>query len=162
MLPIPIRPNQPARLFHPPRSRADGGNAGSDNRGGFQGNPPNLRGDRERLFIKIDTQGFEENVLKGLDPYLSRRGDWAIKMEFAPQWLESQGSDPAALLRDLVGRYEVAEFPERIVYGTPTFDALFAHPLRPEQTGPFLAYVRNLNSLDRGWVDLLVRPRPAA
>ena len=118
--------------------------------------------DRGPLFIKIDTQGFEEQVLAGLGPYLERRGDWAIKMEFAPQWLESQHTDPLALLRSLAGRFEVVEFPERIVWGTTRFDALFAAPVPAERADEFVAYVRNLNYNGRGWIDLLVRPRADA
>lgn len=114
--------------------------------------------DRGKLFIKIDTQGFEEKVLQGLDSYLASHRDWAIKMEFAPQWLESQGTQPLALLNHLLARFEVVEFPERIPYGTPSFDALFAHPLKAQRAEEFLAHVRNLNYDDRGWVDLLLRP----
>lgn len=115
--------------------------------------------DRHKLFIKIDTQGFEENVLKGLDPYLSTHRDWAIKMEFAPQWLESQKTDPLALLNSLLDRFDVVEFPERITFGTPSLDELFRHPIKPDQAASFLEYVIQLNSARRGWVDLLVRPR---
>jgi FkbM family methyltransferase len=35
-------------------------------------------------FIKIDTQGYETKVLRGLEPWLAEHGDWIIKMEFAP------------------------------------------------------------------------------
>jgi FkbM family methyltransferase len=118
--------------------------------------------DAGRLFIKIDTQGFEENVLAGLAPYLDARQDWAIKMEFAPHWLASQGTDAVALLRSLAQRFEVVEFPERITWGTSAFEQLFVVPITPEGAGAFVAYVRNLNYGDRGWVDLLVRPRSAA
>lgn len=115
--------------------------------------------DQGRLFIKIDTQGFEEQVLAGLEPYLSRYRDWAIKMEFAPMWLQSQGTEPLALLQALLARFEVAEFPERIIFNTPSFEALFAYPVRMEQAAGFLNYVTALNRNDRGWVDLLVRPK---
>lgn len=117
--------------------------------------------DRGPLFIKIDTQGFEERVIAGLMPYLERRGDWAIKMEFAPAWLVSQRTDPLALLRVLIEHFEVVEFPERITWGTPSFDALFSRSIPAAEAEAFVAYVRNLNSADRGWVDLLVRPRRA-
>ena len=117
--------------------------------------------DRGPLFIKIDTQGFEERVIAGLMPYLERRGDWAIKMEFAPAWLVSQRTDPLALLHALIERFEVVEFPERITWGTPSFDALFSRSIPAAEAEAFVAYVRNLNSADRGWVDLLVRPRRA-
>jgi len=114
------------------------------------------------LFIKIDTQGFEENVLAGLAPFLESRADWAIKMEFAPHWLESQGTDPRALLRGLAARHEVCEFPERITWGTRSFDDLFGVAITPDTADEFVGYVRNLNYHDRGWVDLLLRPHRAA
>ena len=115
--------------------------------------------DRRPLFIKIDTQGFEAQVLAGLAPVLDGRDDWMIKMEFAPQWLESQGAGPLELLRSLIARFDAVEFPERITWGTPTLSALFQTPLREQDSASFLAYVRNLNRDERGWVDLLVRPR---
>ncbi len=117
--------------------------------------------DQQPLFVKIDTQGFEAHVLAGLGPFLDRRDDWTIKMEFAPHWLESQGTVSLELLQSLLARFEVAEFPERITWGTPALSALFATPVRAEDAARFLAYVRNLNRDDRGWVDLLVRPRRA-
>jgi len=115
--------------------------------------------DRGPLFVKIDTQGFEEHVLAGLAPLLGRRDDWMIKMEFAPQWLESQRSDPTALLRALAARHQVVEFPERIVWGTPSLESLFACPIGADEVEAFVGYVRRLNHQGRGWVDLLVRPR---
>ena len=45
-------------------------------------------------FFKIDTQGYERHVLSGMQGLLERRSDWLIKMEFAPHWLRSQGTDP--------------------------------------------------------------------
>ena len=117
--------------------------------------------DQRPLFVKIDTQGFEAQVLAGLAPRLDGRRDWMIKMEFAPHWLESQGTAPLELLQSLIARFEVAEFPERITWGTPGLAALFQAPVRAEDAVRFLAYVRNLNRDDRGWVDLLVRPRAA-
>jgi len=117
--------------------------------------------DTAPMFIKIDTQGFEQHVLAGLWPYLEARRDWMIKMEFAPQWLESQGTDPLELLQWLLARFEVAECPERIVWGTPDLDALFPWPLVAERASAFLAAVRDLDFGGRGWVDLLVRPRGA-
>lgn len=119
--------------------------------------------DREltgKTFIKIDTQGFELKILRGLEDYLSSARDWAIKMEFAPDWLRSQGTDPESLLDHLQLRYQFAEYPERIAYGTPGMDALFATPIGPRQHRPFLDYAMSLNKNGLGWVDLVVRPRP--
>ncbi len=115
--------------------------------------------DQGGVFLKIDTQGFEEKVLRGLEPYIGLRDDWMIKMEFAPLWLESQGTDPLVLLESLLERFDVAEFPERITFNTPSLDALFLYPVRRDQADTFIRYVTSLHRNRRGWVDLLVRPK---
>jgi FkbM family methyltransferase len=110
------------------------------------------------VFLKIDTQGFEMHVLRGAESWLGRRSDWVIKMEFAPHWLRSQHTDPAVLLDYLLERYQVAECPERIPFGTSTIDALFTSPLSPGDAGTFVDHVVSLNRAQLGWVDLIVRP----
>lgn len=117
--------------------------------------------DRGRTFFKIDTQGYELQVLRGLENVLTARDDWLLKMEFAPDWLRSQGTDPLLLLDHVMLRYEVAEFPERIAFGTPSTAALFAHPLGVADRHRFVAHVQSLNKNGLGWVDLVLRPRPA-
>ncbi|MEF8733000.1 MAG: FkbM family methyltransferase [Candidatus Accumulibacter meliphilus] len=102
------------------------------------------------VFLKIDTQGFEEKVLRGLEPYIGVRSDWMIKMEFAPLWLESQGTDPVVLLESLLERFDVAEFPERITFNTPSLDAFFLFPVRADQAEDFVHYVTTLNRGRRG------------
>jgi FkbM family methyltransferase len=116
-------------------------------------------GVKGRTFFKIDTQGYELRVLRGLEPWLAASREWALKMEFAPDWLRSQGTDPEAVLDHLLLRYEVAEFPERIPYGTPGLDALFRCALRPADERDFIAHVVALAAKGLGWVDLVVRPR---
>lgn len=116
------------------------------------------RGVGGKTFFKIDTQGFELHVLQGLESWLNRRDDWLLKMEFAPQWLESQGTDSLELLKYLHERYELAEYLERIPFGMPDTEALFAYPVKAQQLGRFLEYVISLNKNGQGWVDLIVRP----
>lgn len=111
-----------------------------------------------KTFIKIDTQGFEHNVLKGLYPFLCSNKNWTIKMEFAPNWLVSQNADPLELLIYLVREFEIAEMPARIRFNTPTIASLFDKKLDPDQLPEFLNYVTSLNGNNLGWVDLLVRP----
>jgi hypothetical protein len=111
-----------------------------------------------KTFFKIDTQGYEQRVLLGLQEFLAQSTNWMLKMEFAPNWLTSQGTDPAALLNHLIDRYEVAEYPERIPYGTDSLNSLFAFPLEQASVDDFVAYVRSLNRDSLGWVDLIVRP----
>jgi FkbM family methyltransferase len=115
-----------------------------------------------KTFFKIDTQGFELHVLQGLESWLGRRDDWLLKMEFAPQWLDSQGTDALELLKYLDARYEFAEFLERIPFGMPDTEALFEYPVQARQMNRFLEYVTSLNKNGQGWVDLIVRPHNRA
>ena len=112
-----------------------------------------------RTFFKIDTQGFEGSVLRGLENYLMTHDDWVLKMEFAPAWLQSQGTDPVELLDHLHLRYELAEFPERIAYGSLDINALFDAPLPSVAHREFVEHVEALNKDRLGWVDLILRPR---
>jgi FkbM family methyltransferase len=114
-----------------------------------------------KTFFKIDTQGFELNVLRGMERTLSRLQEWILKMEFAPKWLTSQGTAPEAVLEHLQARYEFAEYPERISFGARGIDTLFASLIRPDQHGAFVQHVRSLNRSGLGWVDLIVRPKRA-
>jgi FkbM family methyltransferase len=112
-----------------------------------------------KTFFKIDTQGYELHVLRGLEATLSERNDWLLKMEFAPDWLRSQGTDPLDVLDHLQSRFEFAEFPERIPFGTPGTPALFAAPVRKVDHPAFIEHVCSLSARGLGWVDLIVRPR---
>jgi hypothetical protein len=113
--------------------------------------------DSEGVFIKIDTQGYEAQVIEGLEPVLGKLPDWCIKIEFAPYWLESQGTVPLQFLQSLLARFEVVEFPERITYGTVSLASLFVNPLQAVEEAEFLDYVVSLNRNRSGWIDLLLR-----
>ena len=110
-------------------------------------------------FFKIDTQGYEMHVLTGMEQVLKERTDWLVKMEFAPNWLHSQGTDPLELLRYLTGRYQISEYPERLGYNTPSLDSLFDDCVGATELEPFLEHVTSLDRDGLGWVDLIVRPR---
>lgn len=112
-----------------------------------------------KTFLKIDTQGHEKHVLEGFANTMRSRSDWIIKMEFAPMWLKSQGTDPAELVRSLSSHYLVAEYPERITYNHPALSTLLSHPISPDQAEHFASYVESLDRNARGWVDLVVAPR---
>jgi FkbM family methyltransferase len=116
-------------------------------------------GPYRRTFFKIDTQGYELHVLRGLESTLAAHKDWLLKMEFAPDWLRSQGTDPEGVLDHLQQRYEFAEFPERIPFGTPGVAALFAAPVPASDQRAFIEHVCSLSARGLGWVDLIVRPR---
>jgi FkbM family methyltransferase len=112
-----------------------------------------------KIFLKIDTQGFEQFVLKGAINSLNEMNNWMIKMEFAPNWLISQGTDPLVLLQDLCRDYQVAEAPARVPYKNTSLAGLFNHPIEAVDAEKFLNYVVHLNNYKLGWVDLVVRPK---
>src|SRR3546814_5528247 len=102
-----------------------------------------------KTFFKIDTQGFELQVLRGMEACLSSNVDWVLKMEFAPDWLSSQGTEPLDVLDYLQHRYQFAEFQERIPFGTPNLDALFANPVQAERHRRSEEHTSELQSLMR-------------
>lgn len=110
-------------------------------------------------FIKIDTQGFELSVLKGLESFLMNHNQWLLKMEFAPNWMTSQGTDPLEVLAYLFNRYEYCEYLERIPFGMKRIEQLFRQPLKEHDSVNFLKHVKSLNRNGLGWVDLLIRPK---
>ena len=111
------------------------------------------------VFIKIDTQGFEERVFAGAAKFLSEHNNWLIKTEFAPNWLESQGTDPLEFLRFLIAKFVVVEAPARSRYKGNSLDRLFSEPLTRDEAEAFVSYVTNLSDHGLGWCDLLVRPK---
>ena len=115
-------------------------------------------GPAEGAYVKIDTQGWEERVFAGGEEFLSRHDRWFIKTEFAPQWLESQGSDPVALLRWLLARFAVHESAGRLRWNCRSLSEAISAPLMPSCEQDFVRYVRNLALDDKGWVDLYVLP----
>lgn len=115
--------------------------------------------ENDRFFIKIDTQGYEQFVLSGAERTLQKSDNWLIKMEFAPNWLRSQGSDPLDLLHYLTERYNVAEFPARIPYGTKSLNEMAVHHVNDSDLGKFLTYIESLNLRNLGWIDLLISPK---
>ncbi|MFT5210360.1 MAG: FkbM family methyltransferase [Flavobacterium sp.] len=114
------------------------------------------------LYIKIDTQGFERSVFKGAVKLLESSSKWIIKTEFAPHWLESQGTDPAAFLNELLSKYSVFESPLRYLFSARGNTSGLGSALTKASSEEFVAYVKSLNSNKQGWVDLIVRPSLAS
>lgn len=112
-----------------------------------------------KTFFKIDTQGFEYFVLRGGEKFFINSINWMIKMEFAPNWLKSQKTNPEELLRYLVSRYEVTESPARVPFCIKSMDDLFKCKITDSKINEFIAYIEDLNQKKLGWVDLLVRPK---
>lgn len=112
----------------------------------------------QRVYVKIDTQGWEERVFAGGEAFLTGHGGWFVKTEFAPEWLESQGSDPVALLRWLLKRFAVHENAGRTGWKTRSLAGALGVPLEQGDEAAFVDYVRNLALKDKGWVDLYILP----
>ena len=107
-------------------------------------------------FLKIDTQGYEKQVFDGASGVLANCTPWLIKTEFAPHWLNSQGTSPLEFLTDLTQRYRVYECPPRFPYSFNGIPDTLGKPINPDEAMPFVNYVTGLNSEQRGWVDLLI------
>lgn len=56
-----------------------------------------------RVFVKIDVEGFEHHVIRGLEPLLERP-DVALSIEFTDEWLHETGSSAAELFAALTDR----------------------------------------------------------
>lgn len=111
------------------------------------------------IFIKVDTQGYEEKVLHGAQRFLSSSSAWIMKIEFGPVWLRSQGTEPVSLLRSLLNQFIVAELPSRMRFQGDDLRSLLKHPIKPDDCERFERFVRELANNDGGYCDLLVVPR---
>ena len=113
------------------------------------------------VYIKIDTQGWEEAVFASGATFLDRHERWFIKTEFAPDWMQSQGTDPVAFLQELSRRYVVFEHPGRIAWTTVDLARMLGRCILPGQAAEFVAYVSSMAMKGRGWTDLFVLPSAA-
>lgn len=111
------------------------------------------------LMIKVDTQGYERHVFAGARATLARLERWAIKTEFGPSWLQSQGTHAKQFLGDLVDQFDVCELPQRPRFKGDGLDAIAAARLTAGEVGPFVDWLTGLVTGGRGWCDLLVLPR---
>lgn len=114
--------------------------------------------EHDSVFIKVDTQGFEQQVMRGGESFLGANTNWIMRSEFAPYWLRSQGTDPVDLLRYLIDRYAVAELPKRARFRADSLASVRANTLGSDDIEEFVPYVVGL-ARDRGWCDLLIEPR---
>ncbi len=115
--------------------------------------------ENERVYIKVDTQGFEPQVFEGGLNYLNSSIQWLIKAEFAPHWLESQGNNATEFLLKLIRQYRVVEAPGRTRYMRDSIRSLFRSPLQESDATSFSEYAATLNRDSLGWVDIYVAPQ---
>lgn len=119
-----------------------------------------LKESNERIFIKIDTQGYEEFILQGGQNFLSTHNDWIIKMEFCPILFEHHGTNSRKFLLWLIDKYDVAEIAD-IPFKSKDIGSVFECKLNHNDVDDFIKYIRMLRENEIGWGDLLVKPKSA-
>lgn len=113
----------------------------------------------QNVYIKIDTQGSEENVFEGAK-VLKERSNWLLRTEFAPFWLHSQGTDPVNFLKKLSKDFLVYELPKRFImkWTLPNQQ----EKIFEEDCEGFVEYLEQLAINGKGhligWCDLLLLP----
>jgi len=110
------------------------------------------------VFIKTDTQGYEEYVYRGGKEFFANNNKWLMRMEFCPILFEHHGTNPLKFLSELVSKYDVVDI-NSPAYTTPSLDYLFQCPLKLEQLNNFISYVSSLKEKNIGWTDILIRPK---
>ena len=113
----------------------------------------------ERVFIKVDTQGYEPRVILGMNEWLKTRRNWIVKFEFSPFLIRSQGGDPLDFLTSMVGNFQCAEFPSRVPFKQMTLTQLFVSLLEERDVSGFVDYVESLGENLTGQVDLVIRSK---
>lgn len=113
----------------------------------------------KKVFMKIDCQGYEKEILDGAYDFLLTNNDWLIKMEFDPSRLKSQSSDPSIFLSHLIKNFDIVEFPARYTFKTNYKNLFDGNVIEANSSDKFLNYIIKLDRNDKGWVDLLIRPR---
>ena len=108
------------------------------------------------VFIKIDTQGYEEEVLKGMKELLSTFEQYCIVMEFAPYWLEEAGTNPEKFIREVFSSFNVCEFPIDNSFYPIDLLEYQKNTLKPFQANDFVKHVKSLRRNNKGWVDLMI------
>ena len=110
-------------------------------------------------FIKVDTQGYERQVILGGTRYLQTSKMWIMKMEFAPEWLRKQGTEPDKFLLELIEKYNVFEYPERVPFHFSSLIDFNDYQITNVAVQDFINFVEGQNKDSRGWVDLIILPK---
>ncbi|MEW4563909.1 FkbM family methyltransferase [Bremerella sp. JC770] len=111
------------------------------------------------VFLKVDTQGFEPEVLSGAEAFFKQTNNWFAIVEFAPQWLESQGFRPESWLTKIAEKYKVFEWPEVATYKGSSLDDIMSRILEPSDCLKFTQAIRNRRRRSLGWTDIGIIPR---
>lgn len=111
---------------------------------------------KSSVFIKIDTQGYEEKVLNGMNNFLNNFETYCIVMEFAPYWLEEAGTNPYKLIERICTNYNVCEFPIDNSFFPIDLLEHEKNTLKPTDANEFVKYVKQLRRNNKGWIDLMI------
>jgi FkbM family methyltransferase len=110
----------------------------------------------DSVFLKIDTQGFEKQVLEGAINLLNNFQRYCIVMEFAPFWLEESGTDAADFIKYLCANYSVCEIPNHSSFFSENLETIQSKLLKEGDANNFVGYVKNLSRNQKGWCDLMI------
>lgn len=113
------------------------------------------------VFIKIDAQGYDFNIMKGGADFFARHKHYMVRIEFAPAWLEQQDTDPSAFLAWMIERFDVVELPS-LSFEKEPLKSLFQKALRVPDAPSFVAYTKGRSRNGKGHIDLLLKPRSMA
>jgi len=109
----------------------------------------NYANGNDKIFIKIDTQGYEERIINGCLEYLLTNTNYLIKMEFAPFCLESQNTDAVVFLKNMIKYFDVVELP-KMPFKVEPIEKIFDKKLNSDDVKDFVEYVKCLDREDRG------------
>lgn len=110
------------------------------------------------VFIKIDTQGYEKQVLDGANKLLESSLRFLIKMEFSPFHLQNMGTEPTLFLKSLVENFSVTEI-TRSRFKGDDLGSIFSRKLSIADVEDFTNYTSRLARNRMGWTDLLIGPK---
>lgn len=110
------------------------------------------------MWIKIDTQGFDFNVIKGGEAFFARSGRFLARTEFAPAWLEQQENSPFEFLCWLIERFDVVEL-QKPAFGRKSLSDHFRFPLDVSDARDFVSYARGKSRNGKGYADLIFKPK---
>jgi FkbM family methyltransferase len=113
----------------------------------------------EGVFIKVDTQGFEPNVMKGGEVFFKRSSNWFVKMEFSPYHINKQEFSSVDFLLGLIEKYNVYEDLGRVSFKEKSLSGLLEKKIDKDEVSNFIEFVKNKKANHSGQTDLLLTPK---